>query len=602
MPNILTTDIRRKNIKNFIDTIQNESVYFCFSNPTPWSSESSPDNPKQSYSLTSDVFTDMLYAKLVIPSNVSFVVNNYGWVSGGRYQKASDDEDINNLTRVRTFVRATATANLESGTVTSYTITNTGTEYITTPTVTITDGGGTNAAGTAVISGGSVISITPTNIGSGYTSAPTVTIDYPSSISLDTFDFRPYYVITDEQKIYKCLDNNGGAPSNIKPTSISTAKTQPAALSDGYRWKYLGTISTTDLERFYTSNWVPIKELSGDDTTDQWDVQYNAVNTTLNAAIGATGALKTSTIGVTDNFGFRQNDILLIGGSELVKISGATGLIGSTGVVVTRGYSGSTGAVGATGSGASVVNLSMKDYGVNIVDELNATNLMVKVRISGNEGDRIVDTNEYRQISLISNPVYKGSVHNTPESGTASTIKLSSTHASIAEANTSLNIYPTVGKEIVILSGTGVGQVREISSYDSGTNTVTISRAWDTIPDTTSVYGIISNGSIANQTTVLTLGTGAAFVQDSIVTQASSGSSGRVVKYDSTNKKLYLTSVIGEFDRTGNVVSGALDSTVTGIQYPTFETNFSDVLYIENRKAITRYPDQIEDVKVIIKY
>lgn len=604
MPNILTTELRRKNIKNFIDTIQNESVYFCFSNPTPWNTESSPDNPKQSYSLTSDVFTDMLYAKRIIPSNVSFVVNNYGWVSGGRYQKFTDEEDISNLTKVRTYVRATATANLTNGTVTSYTITNGGTEYTTTPSVTIT-GDGSNAAGTAVISGGSVISITPTNVGSGYgTTAPTVTIDYPSNISLDSFDFRPYYVITDEYKIYKCLDNNNGAPSTIKPTSTSTAKTEPTALSDGYKWKYLGTISTTDLERFYTSNWAPIKSLSYDDTTDQWDIQYNASNTTLNAAIGATGALKTSTIGVTDNFGFRQNDILLIGGSELVKISGATGLIGSTGVVVTRGYSGSTGLVGATGSGASVVNLSLKDYGVNIIDELNASNLMVKVRISGNEGDKIVDENEYRQISLISNPIYKESIYKTPNVGTSNTIVLSSTHASIAEANTLSNIYPSSGKKIVILSGTGIGQIREISSYDSGTNTVTVTKNWDSgaIPDTTSVYGIVSNISVANQTTILTLGTGAAFVQDSILTQASSGSSGRVVKYDSVNKKLYLTSVVGEFDGVGDVVSGALSSTVTGIQYPTLESNFSDVLYIENRKAITRYPDQIEDVKVIIKY
>jgi hypothetical protein len=601
MPNILTTDLRRKNIKNFIDTIQNESVYFCFSNPTPWNSESSPDNPEQTYDLTSDIFGDMLYAKRIIPSNVSFVVNNYGWVSGGRYQKFSDTEDVNALTRVRTFVRATATANLTDGTVTSYTITNGGTEYTSTPTVTISG----NATGTAVVSGGSVISITPTFVGSGYgTTPPTVTIDYPSSIQLDTFDFRPYYVITDEYKIYKCLDNNGGAPSTIKPTSVSVDKTEPTALSDGYKWKYLGTISATDLERFYTANWVPIKILSSDDTSAQWDIQFNASNTTLNGALGATGALKTSTIGVTDNFGFRQNDILMIGGSELVKISGATGFIGSTGLVVTRGYSSTNGSVGATGSGASVINLSLRDYGVNIVEELNASNLMVKVRISGNEGDKIVDENEYRQISLITNPIYKRSIFLTPSSGTSNTIVLNTTHASVAEANPSLDIYPSDGKKIAILSGTGVGQVREIaaSGYDNNTNTVTITKAWDTIPDNTSVYGIVSIASVANQTTILNLGTGALFLQDSIVTQATSGSSGTVVKYDILNKKLYLTSVIGEFDGSGDIVSGALNSTVTGIQYPTFESNFADVLYIENRKSITRYPDQIEDVKVIIRY
>lgn len=75
--------------------------------------------------------------------------------------------------------------------------------------------------------------------------------------------------------------------------------------------------------------------------------------TTLNGTI----TNSQTTIGVTTNVGMAKSDILLIGGSEQVQISGATGFIGSTGLVVTRGYNSTSGA--ATGVNASVQDLTL---------------------------------------------------------------------------------------------------------------------------------------------------------------------------------------------------------------------------------------------------
>jgi hypothetical protein len=62
--------------------------------------------------------------------------------------------------------------------VVGVTLTNGGTGYTSTPTVTITaaPGGGTNAAATAIVNGGIVTNIIVTNPGAGYVSTPTVTI------------------------------------------------------------------------------------------------------------------------------------------------------------------------------------------------------------------------------------------------------------------------------------------------------------------------------------------------------------------------------------------------------------------------------------------
>lgn len=71
---------------------------------------------------------------------------------------------------------ATATAVLTADAVSAVNVTAGGTEYLNTPTVAFTGGGGTGAAGIAVVNNGVVTSIIVTNGGTGYTSAPTVAI------------------------------------------------------------------------------------------------------------------------------------------------------------------------------------------------------------------------------------------------------------------------------------------------------------------------------------------------------------------------------------------------------------------------------------------
>ena len=73
--------------------------------------------------------------------------------------------------------RATGTASISGGAVTSVSIVSQGDGYTSAPTVTFSAApeGGTTATGTAVIGENKVLSVTITEAGSGYTAAPTVT-------------------------------------------------------------------------------------------------------------------------------------------------------------------------------------------------------------------------------------------------------------------------------------------------------------------------------------------------------------------------------------------------------------------------------------------
>ena len=70
----------------------------------------------------------------------------------------------------------------------------------------------------------------------------------------DLFD-QDFYVITDQNNIYKCLDNNNGAPSTAKPTGQLTTRFQSA---DGYIWKYMYTLSTANNSKFSTADYIPV--------------------------------------------------------------------------------------------------------------------------------------------------------------------------------------------------------------------------------------------------------------------------------------------------------------------------------------------------------
>lgn len=595
MSNILSVNLREKNIDNFLDTIANESVYFTFSKPTTWSNDNLPDTPVDSTNINDNIFSDLLYAKKIVASNSSKVIKNYGYVSGARYQKFDPDTSIDDLTSILTFIPATATANLTSGSITSVTMNLNGLGYKTIPNVSVDSG---TAVLIASISDGSVIEITVVD-GGTYVTAPNIIIDPPSNISSSVFDLRPFYVITDEMKVYKCLDNNSGAVSTVKPISVISSSAYPSVLADGYVWKYMFTVSTANLDKFYTSNWIPVTTLLADNGTDQWDVQFNAGKTTLKGNIGSTGINSQSYIGVADNSFMEPGDVLLVGPEQLL-IDGSTGFIGSTGISVFRGYNYST--IGATGSGMAVQDITTH-HGSDPEDELNADNIMIKVRVAENEGGQIIDSGSYRQIGLVSNPVYFKSFFYVGATGspTNNEMCLNTSHD---YSDTTKLWYPSIGKYIIILSGTGAGQTRKISAFNSGV--VTISEPWTVIPSTDSLYGIVANATILNQTLVLQINTmngGSEFNQGSTVTQDVTNASGIVVEQDTTLNLLYLTNCSGSFNTNNNVSSGTISAIIQGIYtLPSLVPNIGKVLYLENRKPIVRYSDQIEDVKVIITF
>jgi hypothetical protein len=89
----------------------------------------------------------------------------------------------------------------------------------------------------------------------------TVYSQYSNRIDLSSIsEDEPFYVIADNGKVYKCIDNNNGAASINKPDSQDTGIFNT---DDGYKWKLLISYGASTLIKFDTETHLPLP--AGDD-------------------------------------------------------------------------------------------------------------------------------------------------------------------------------------------------------------------------------------------------------------------------------------------------------------------------------------------------
>lgn len=156
----------------------------------------------------------------------------------------------------------------------------------------------------------------------------------------DMYD-RVYYVLTNEFNVYKCLYNNKGGQSTVKPTGYSTSA---FTTSDGYTWKYIYTISLGEANKFLTAVHMPVKTIvSGDgspESTRQLAVQNAAVNGSIEIV---------ETVNIGSNYLQIANGVVEQGGARTFRLSTTSGDLASP---VDNIYNGSSVyIINGTGSG-----------------------------------------------------------------------------------------------------------------------------------------------------------------------------------------------------------------------------------------------------------
>jgi hypothetical protein len=357
-----------------------------------------------------------------------------------------------------------------------------------------------------------------------------------------------FYVMSSTYNVYKVLDNNSNAASTIEPTGTSTAVLTTA---DGYKWKYMYTLSATQQSNFLSTDFMAVE-----------------TNSTVSAAAvdGAVRIVKIKSTGTGGTNGtFTGIAIRGDGSSGTVSVTVAGGVI--TAVTVTNVGSGYTfayirnadivtaGATGLTGSELDVIIEPKGGHGFNAVKELGGFYVMLNTNFEGSESSNTGDftvTNDFRRIALIRDP-FSGGV-----AASASTLR--ATKAIRFAASPAPGTF-TVDEEINQATTGAVGKVVE---YDA-TN-----RILHYVQTRFNDEGIDSNGNLT------------AFSGANVVTGQTSTATGTP-------------------SSTGSETADNITFT-SGYAASEIDADKGDVIYIENRSPITRASDQTENVKLIIEF
>jgi hypothetical protein len=227
--------------------------------------------------------------------------------------------------------------------------------------------------------------------------------DSEAALDMNDPDVK-FYVVTDEWNVYKCLGNNNGGISTVKPTSINTYIAE--RVSDKYIWKYMYTLSDEEKLRFTTANFIPVRTLTEDNGTLQWHVQNSAVQ-------GSIGSIKIVNAG--SNY-TNTPTVTIIGDGTGAEAAATINVItyGVESILITnkgQDYTYANVAITANGAGngaiARVVMSPTGGHGANPVEELGGSYVMINPRLRGSESGVIDTQNEIRQIALIKNPVLR---------------------------------------------------------------------------------------------------------------------------------------------------------------------------------------------------
>ena len=82
----------------------------------------------------------------------------------------------------------------------------------------------------------------------------TTTTQAANSGATNLFD-AAFYVMSSDFNVYKVLDNNGDAASTVEPTGTSSSI---LTTGDGYKWKYMYTLSATQQANFLSTDFMAV--------------------------------------------------------------------------------------------------------------------------------------------------------------------------------------------------------------------------------------------------------------------------------------------------------------------------------------------------------
>ena len=425
-------------------------------------------------------------------------------------------------------------------------------------------------------------------------------IENTTSSGLNRLYDSKYYVMNSDYKVYICIDNGTTGISTTpnasldEPNFTDLEPSKAGSGGDGYVWKYLFTVTPSDIIKFDSTDYISLPSNWNAST----DPQVTAVRNNGDSSVNDNQIKKVFINNRGDGYSSGPHKLKILGdgtGGEVVVDVDVNGQITDT--VVVSGGKGYTFGVVDTGSirgaGAGTVEADLvpiippsKGHGYDIYKELGADKVLVYARFDDSTKDFPTNTT-FAQIGIIKNPT---------TIGTASSVFIQNQYSSLSAfkfssvTNESLTV-PAIGQRIHQVTPQGTAQ-GYIASYDRETKVLKYVQD-RTLYMNPSSYDTVDHAGVSVTGNVLEFYTAdpssAATVNTVVSNDGFTGTIDRNFTGISTNP-------------SGNkLITLGLNFTY-GHAPAEINKGSGEIIYIDNRPEINRNSRQKEDVKIILEF
>ena len=406
-----------------------------------------------------------------------------------------------------------------------------------------------------------------------------------------------YYVLNSDFKVYVCIDNGSsgtnplGNVSQDAPTFTDLEPSKAGNSGDGYVWKYLFTVSPSDIIKFDSTEFITVPN----DWSSSSDAQIRAVRENGDSTVNENQIkhvyIEDGGNDYADGLG-QEVDIIGDGSGGKARVDVVNGTI--TDVSVSAGGKNYSYAVVDLGTLNSNVASDKRaklipiippklGHGNDVYTELGTDRIIVYARFDDSTKDFPIDT-KFAQVGIVKNP---------SKAGTALTYT-DNTYSSLqaVKFSTVTGSSPKIGEEIrqTLSVSPFIGKVATgfVASYDLETKVLKYFKDRSlnfnrTTLDQTDYSGISTSGRVyafENATT-----------SNNIVGTASSFSGAVDVTFSDAT-----------LNPNGNKVINLGTTFAQGLSDSEINKGSGEIIYLDNRPIINRNPRQKEDIKIILEF
>jgi len=402
-----------------------------------------------------------------------------------------------------------------------------------------------------------------------------------------------FYVMNSDYRVYICLQNGttpetpNGSPSLDEPTFVDLEPRAAGASGDGYIWKYLYTISPSDIVKFDSTNYIPVPSDWADSDTNA-SVRDNAVDgsikivtiTNRGVGLGTANAIYTN-VPIKGNGTGARCTITMNADSQVDSI-----VVSSQGSGYSYGNIDLVAGGVPTGTTRPVFNVIIPPqggHGADIYRELGTKNVLLYSRFENDiQNPDFITGNQVARVGIVEKPSTFGT--NTPltadKASAVTALRLTGIGYSSATYEADSFVTQTVS--------TGSTAVARVINYDQSTGVL---KVWQ-------------DRSQSGFNTVGAAITNPQYGFDQVdFTASPTGDGSLTVTGGSISGGLTIDSTFTGVSTVINNRTFYLGQSFTnGIANPEVAKYSGNIIYVDNRPSVTRSTNQKEDIKVILQF